>query len=111
MKRAAAIVLSLMFVWLQVTVSAQTSFLQGANGCRCCACKRTACCVTEAPSNAQTPIALPATAGITSDFSLFAPMLLTWTLPVTSCQISPSDSAPLPALAVPLFTRHCTLLI
>jgi hypothetical protein len=110
MKRAAAIVLSLMFVWLQVVSSAQTAFLPEA-GCGCCDCK-TDCCVGAAAPATQPPATLPAAAGFSHDFSLFAPALVTWTLPVTApSHISSSDSAPLSALAVPLFTRHCALLI
>jgi hypothetical protein len=111
MKRAAAIVLSLMFVWLQTMSSVQTTFLP-APVCSCCACKKTDCCVSAATPEAQPLAATPANNHSQSEFSLFAPALVTWTLPVIELsQIPASDSAPFLALAVPLFTRHCALLI
>jgi hypothetical protein len=111
MKRVAAIVLSLMFVWLQAVSSAQTTFLPAPAGCRCCDCKAN-CCVSAATPATQPPATIPAAGSFPSDFSLFAPALVTWTLPVTvPSPFSSSDSAPLPALAVPLFTRHCAMLI
>jgi len=110
MKRAAAIILSLMFLWLQAMSSAQANFLPARSG-GCCDCKKN-CCIRAATPDAQPPAALPCNAGAQSDFSLFAPALVTWTLPVTApSQISSSDSASFPALAVPLFTRHCARLI
>jgi hypothetical protein len=111
MKRAAAIVLSLMFVWLQAMSSAPSSFRPAPAGCACCDCKRN-CCVKAATPAAQLPAATSVAPSSQNSFSRFAPALVTWTLPVIApLQISPSDSAPLPALAVPLFTRHCALLI
>jgi hypothetical protein len=112
MKRFAAIVLSLTFVWLQVAVSARTtSFAAAPKVCTCCDCKQTSCCVRETPPEAPQPAALPANANAAPDFSLFTPTQVSWTLPVPPAHLASSDSAPLPALAVPLFTRHCALLI
>ena len=111
MKRAAAIILSLMFVWLQA-VATQTPFGAVANVCDCCACKEAGCCVSKTTPDTQPPLAPPVQAGHASDFSLFAPVLVTWTLPVTtSSQTASFDSASSFASAVPLFTRHCALLI
>jgi hypothetical protein len=109
MKRAAAIVLSLMFVWLQAMSSAQVMSASGKPAHSCCSCKK-ACCVTQsAPRSQPLPMA-PTTAGAQTDFSALVPMLVMWTLPVTApSQIS--ASAPPLALAVPLFTRHCARLI
>jgi hypothetical protein len=111
MKRAAAIVLSLMFVWLQALASAPMSFRPAPEGCACCDCKRN-CCVKAATPAAQLPAATSVVPSSQNSFSLFAPTLVTWALPVTTpLQISPSASAPLPVPTVPLFTRHCALLI
>ncbi len=111
MKRAAAIVLSLMFVWLQAMSPAQVTSANGKLARSCCSCNK-ACCVTQSsPSSQPLPVA-PTPAGAQTDFSALVPMLVMWTLPVTApSQISSSDSAPLLALAVPLFTRHCARLI
>jgi hypothetical protein len=111
MKRVVAMVLSLMFVWLQVMASAQTTFLT-APDCACTACEKADCCVSTATPNAQPLAALPVNAHSQSDFSLFTPSPVTWTLPVPAPQqFFSSDSASLLALAVPLFTRHCARLI
>ena len=111
MKRAAAIILSLMFVWLQALSSAQPNLLPTPSGGNCCSCKKN-CCIRAATPNPQPPAALPANVGPQSDFSLFAPVLVTWTLPATGSSVfSSSASAPLSAPAVPLFTRHCARLI
>jgi len=112
MKRAAAIVLSLIFVWLQEMSAARSLAAPIAKACACCDCKKTECCVSEATPDAQPPVALPATGAPTADFSVFIPALVTWTLPGSAtARFSPSDSAPFAAPAVPLFTRHCALLI
>ena len=109
MKRVAAILLSLMFVWLQVMASAQTNPLPTrSDGCNC----KKNCCLRAATTDSQPPAALPGNAAAHTDFSLFARALVTWTLPGTApSQISSSDSTPLSALAVPLFTRYCARLI
>src|SRR5688572_27676679 len=111
MKRVAAILLSLMFVWLQVMASAQTNPLQtrsDGSGCNC----KTNSCVRAVTTDTQPPPALPGNAAAHTDSSLFARALVTWTLPGTGPSlISSSDSTPLSALAVPLFTRYCARLI
>ena len=111
MKRAAAIILSLMFIWLQAMSSAQTNFRLTRSGGGCCDCKKN-CCIRAATPDTQPPAALPPNVGPQSDFSLFAPAPVTWTLSAAApSQIFASDSAPLSAPAVPLFTRHCARLI
>jgi hypothetical protein len=112
MKRAAAIVLSLMFLWLQAVSSAQTSFLPAKAVRACCGCKQRDCCVTPAVPNSQSlPVAV-VPAGSQNILSIPASTLVAWTLPATAtAQVSASASAPLPALGVPLFTRHCARLI
>lgn len=112
MKRAAAIVLSLMFLWLQAMSSAQTSFLPAKPVCACCDCKQMDCCVTPATPDPQSlPVTVAPTAS-QNNLSVPVSTLVACTLPVTALtQISVPASAPLPALGVPLFTRHCARLI
>lgn len=110
MKKAVAIVLSLMIVWLQGMSSADTHFRPASADNTSCNCNRN-CCVSGKAPDAQPPPAAPATGGSANDFSLFAPALVTWTLPASMPHISSSASAPLSALAVPLFMQHCALLI
>lgn len=112
MKRAAAIVLSLMFLWLQAMSSAQTSFLPAKAVCACCDCKQMDCCVTPAAPDSQSlPVTVVPT-GSQHNLSVPVSTLVAWTLPATApAQISASASAPLPAPGVPIFTRHCARLI
>lgn len=114
MKRAVAIVLSLMFLWLQAMASAQTlfSFLPSKAVCACGDCKQMDCCVTPAAPNPQSLPVTVVPAGSQNNLSIPASTLVAWTLPATATtQVSASTSAPLPALGVPLFTRHCARLI
>jgi hypothetical protein len=112
MKRAAAIVLSLMLLWLQAMSSAQTSFVPAKAVRACCGCKQRDCCVTPAAPNPQSLPMTVVPAGAQNILSIPASTLVAWTLAATAtAQISASASAPLPALGVPLFTRHCARLI
>ena len=112
MKRAAAIILSLMFLWLQVLSSAETSFLPAKPVGACCGCKQRDCCVTPAAPDAQSLPVTGVPAGSRNNLSVLVSTLVAWILPATvPAQISASTSAPLPALGVPLFTRHCARLI
>lgn len=111
MKRAAAIVLSLMFVWLQVLASAQVTSANGQPLRGCCSCHKPCCVAPSAPESQPLPIA-STPAGAQIDLSTLVPSLVMWTLPaIAPSQISSSDSAPLLAPAVPLFTRYCARLI
>jgi hypothetical protein len=112
MKRAAAIALSLMFLWLQVVASAQMSFLPAKAVRACgCGCKQMDCCVTPATPGAQSLPVTVVPAGAQYNLSVLVSALVAWTLPATApAQIS--ASAPRPAApGVPLFTRHCARLI
>jgi hypothetical protein len=54
---------------------------------------------------------VPVTGTAVSDFTAFVPKHVAWLLPATAPAIvSSTDHNPSP-LAVPLFTRHCALLI
>jgi hypothetical protein len=112
MKRAVAIVLSLIFLWLQVFASAPKSFFPARAVCACCDCQQMDCCVTPAAPNPQSVPATVAPVGSQNSLSLPTATLVAWTLPATATtQVSASTPAPFPALGVPLFTRHCARLI
>ncbi len=112
MKRAAAIVLSLMFLWLQAMSSVQTSFVPAKTVRTCCGCKQRDCCVTPAAPNPQSLPVTVVPAGSQKNLSIPVLTLVGWTLPATATtQVSAATPAPLPALGVPLFTRHCARLI
>jgi len=113
MKRAAAFLLSLTVIWLQVLASAQTlSTPTPEQPCPCCVAKKSCCCVEEsAPSPAPLP-ATPVTVSAQFDFTAVLGKVIVWTLPTAAPAIvSSSVSASASSLAVPLFTRHCALLI
>jgi hypothetical protein len=112
MKRAAAIVLSLMFLWLQAMSSAQTSFLPTKATRPCCGCQQRDCCVTPATPDPQSLPATVAATGSQNHLSVLVSTLVAWTLPATApAQVLVSASAPLLAPGVPLFTRYCARLI
>jgi len=112
MKRTAAILLSLMFLWLQAMASAPTSssFFPAKSNCACGDCAQMDCCVTPAPAEPQSLPAAVASSAAQNNLFVFSTTLVAWTLPATA-QVSPSASAPLPAPGVPLFSRHCARLI
>jgi hypothetical protein len=117
MKRAAAFILSLTVIWLQMMASAQTLSGAHASGvepkCDCCVQKEVCrcCCVAPAEPDAKPLPAIPAVASAIFDFSLLLPKQVAWLLPASAPAIVTSpDSSPL-SPAVPLFTRHCALLI
>jgi len=112
MKRAAAIVLSLTFLWLQAMSAAQASFSPAWAVRACCGCKQQNCCVTPVAPNPQSLPATVAPAASQNHLCLPVSTPLPWNLPATApMQIFASASAPLPALGVPLFARHCARLI
>ncbi len=112
MKRVAAIILSLMLLWLQAKAAAPMTFLPAKAVCACCDCKQMNCCVTSAPPATQS---LPATVAPTASqntLPVFAAALEMWTLPASDlAHVSAFASTPLPAPGLPLFTRHCARLI
>lgn len=111
MKRAAAILLSLMFVWLQTLASAQTSFARVSPGRSCCSCDKS-CCVSAAEPDSQPSPVAPISSSTPNDFSAWVTAAVAWTLPTTSpAPIISAAGAPFSAPGVPLFTRHCALLI
>lgn len=109
MKRVAAIVLSLMFLGLQV-MSPTPSSLAAVSAGRDCGCARGACCAAAAPAS-QPPPAAPAPADSQHPLALLAPNRVAWQLPVTVRSVALLDSSVAVTANVPLFTRHCSFLI
>ena len=112
MKRAVAIVLSLILVWIQAVAAVQPTAAAPPAKCGCCACKKMDCCVGRSTSESQPLPVAPVPAAAQNHFSAVLSTLVAWTLPApTPAQVSSFDSAPTSALAVPLFQRDCALLI
>lgn len=112
MKRALAFIISLTVIWLQVRASAQTISPPAPElSCPCCVAKKSCCCVTETAPEAIPLPAAPVSAGAAVDFTAVIPQRLAWTLPATAPAIVSSADRSLSSLTVPLFTRHCALLI
>ncbi len=113
MKRAAAIILSLTVIWLQMVVSAQTfSPASPPVACGCCTGKKACCCVEESSSSAAPIPAVPVSPSTLTDFSAILTKVVAWTLPTDSSAVrSVSNRTVSSVLAVPLFTRHCAYLI
>jgi hypothetical protein len=112
MKRAAAIVLSLILILSQAMASAQPGEASAEKSpARCCGCK-SHCCVAQSFPNPQPFPVAPASASAQNDFTAFIQSRPAWILPANvPSHIFSSASAPSPATAVPLFTRHCVFLI
>ena len=115
MKRAAAIILSLTVIWLQVMASAQTLSPEAAKPeCGCCAQKEVCrcCCVAPVAPDSKPLPATPVVTSTTLDLTAIVPRLLAWTLPATAPVIvSSAESSSHSLSAVPLFQRNCALLI
>lgn len=115
MKRAAAFLLSLTVIWLQMLASAQTLSPGTAKPeCGCCTQKAVCrcCCVAPVTPDAKPLPATPVVTGTTLDLTAIVPRLLAWTLPATAPAIvSSAESSSHSLSAVPLFQRNCALLI
>jgi hypothetical protein len=113
MKRLFAILFSLLLVWMQAVAATQAP-ISGVKRavCTCCDCGRTDCCVTPTSVPAAPTPAAPIRTGVQNELGLFAPASVAWTLPAVEVQVfSPAAFSPLTTADVPLFTRHCALLI
>lgn len=113
MKRAAAFLLSLIVIWLQVVASALTlSTPTPEQACPCCVAKKSCCCVEESATTTTPLPATPVAVNAPIDFTAVLAKVIAWTLPAAApAMVSSTDSASASSLAVPLFTRHCALLI
>jgi hypothetical protein len=113
-KTPLAILFSLLLIWAQVAFNGPVSSLaRQAVTCKCCACGGTNCCLSDsAPTDSSPLSAPPARTAFASEILVAAPALLAWTLPLeTARTFSFSDGGLLQSAGVPLFTRHCALLI
>jgi hypothetical protein len=111
MNRAAAILLTLMFLELQAMSAAPSASSVTQTG-NCCGCKKHECCVTEKSPETPPLPAAPAPAGPQHEISLLPPRVVAWTLPVTESSFYSSvDCLSSFETSVPLFTWHCSFLI
>jgi hypothetical protein len=111
MKRAAAVILSLMFLGLQV-MSAAPILSATTQTSQCCGCKKHACCVTEKNPDAQPLPAAPVAVSPQHELSLIPLSAVAWTIPVKeNSVISSVDCLSSFATNVPLFARHCSFLV
>jgi hypothetical protein len=117
MKRAAAFILSLTVIWLQMMASAQTLSVTRAPTvepeCGCCVQKEVCrcCCVAPAEPDAKPLPAVPVAPSATFDISLLLSKQVAWLLPASAPAVVSSSESYSLSPAVPLFTRHCALLI
>src|ERR1051325_1702944 len=115
MKRLSAILLSLLLMGTQAVLVAQPPTNAGTrSACKCCDCGKVNCCVTPThPGSAPAPAA-PVRANTQNELSAFTLTLVAWTLPAAARQqisIPSISSSSRLATGVPLFTRHCALLV
>lgn len=112
MKRLSAMILSLLLLWAQVFVLAQPVGAATPTACRCCDCQQTDCCVSET-SSAPQPLAGSPVQSVQPNLNQFTITASpAWLLPSGESDVFFTASAsPLAAARVPIFTRHCALLI
>jgi hypothetical protein len=112
-RKALAILFSLSLVCAQVAAAARGPAVAPPKAiCACCDCGSTDCCVTQSasPRSAPAPIA-PVRAGLDGQLSGLSPSSLAWVLPQADGRPFPPPTVSLITAAVPLFARHCALLI
>jgi hypothetical protein len=112
-KKPLAILFSLLLVWAQVVLSAPVPTTDLNTTCTCCACGGTGCCFSESSSSGSTPLPAPPTrAGFEHGALFSATTAVAWTLPMPEAEdASSAATGLLQSARVPLFTRHCALLI
>jgi hypothetical protein len=110
-KRTVAIILSLVFAWLQAVASVQTAPTGAAPKRGCCSCGKSCCVTSSAPESRPPPVAPLGSRGNQDLTALTAPVVA-WIIPTTSSYPgSGRTDAPRLQPAVSLFTQHCALLI
>ncbi len=112
-KKSLACFLSLVLVWMQATFALGTvPTIAERAACRCCDCGGSGCCVSESAPESQPLPAIPPAPGYSTQVWLRPSPAPAWPLSATeSLQFSSSRSLSLTTIGVPLFTRHCALLI
>jgi hypothetical protein len=113
-KQLFAILSSVLLVWMQVApapVSASAVCVKPNMGnCADC-CDQKACCANPV-SDSQPAPAVPTQSNAQNQISLLAPSVVVWNLPQSPASLTSSVSAsPLLAMAAPLYTRNCSLLL
>jgi len=95
------------FAPAQVTVSCATAMHCSA------ACRQMPCCAAKTASGSQRAPAVPASkTGAQNQMSLPAPVVVLWTLPDNfTVSFASVATAPLTAMAAPLYARNCSLLL
>jgi len=113
MKRAVAILLSLVMIWVQGLASAQTLPTEtAASQCGCCYAKKSCGCVAESASTTAPIPATPPSNVSVGDHPAVLASFISWQLPPTTPELLlDSAGASLGAQSTPLFTQHCALLI
>jgi hypothetical protein len=113
-KRLSAILFSVLLVWAQL-VPAQASADGAKPAVASCdkPCCHANCCMAGSSSNSQPAPAVPAQkTGAQNQISFLASAVVAWTLPENPANlISSTVASPLTATGVPLYERHCALLL
>ena len=112
MRAIQAIVVGLLMVWMQAVASVSPHFVEQTAACRCCKCGQAACATQNTvPAPTSSPVA--ANASMVEKEKSSAPTRVAQAQPrpfeAASVTQAPANACPLPSL--PLFRRHCALLI
>jgi hypothetical protein len=112
-RKALAILFSLSLVCAQVVAATRGPAVVPQKAiCACCDCGSTDCCVAPSSSSGSAPVpAAPVRAGIENQLSVLSASSLAWVLPQADASPFSPPTASLIPVVVPLFARHCALLI
>jgi hypothetical protein len=112
MKTALAIFCSLLLVWTNI-VPAQASGASVASAASSCHCaKKTGCCAAKQSLPESLPVSAAPASSLQNQFSLLAPAIVAWTIPVlASSEVSSPLSSSFKTNDAPLFERNCAWLI
>ena len=112
MKTALAIVCSLLLAWANL-ISAPTADASVAIATASCHCgKKSACCAAKRSLPEPPPVSAAPTFSFQNQFSLIAPVILSWSLPeLPAREISRSTSTSFRTADTSLFARNCAWLI
>jgi hypothetical protein len=114
-KRLTAIWFSLLLMWLQFApapAAAPAACCRPGMGKGGDCCAQMPCCATQPDSSSQPAPVTPTSYGIHNQIALAAPALLAWASPGENANQFSAARLPLnAALAMPLYERHCALLL
>jgi hypothetical protein len=111
MKRTAAIMLSLILLWIPAMADVQAGRDSAPSRCGCCAPAAGCCCVEASTPEPDRAPAMPVSVGAAIDFSAVISRPVAWVLPSCASAILSSGENFSSSLTVPLFQRDCALLI